>query len=186
MYWSNTCKTEDLFWTPNIFIGLPTVWVKRNLRDYLLLSIHLTLDQTKEEKNIISIKQILTYSLICWLSSQRLRAEFIRRRRTQICLWPDICPSQPLVFHSCVVTEITWRQYCRRSFRGCDHRLTLGLDLDNQSLLTSSPVLGICILPAVPTVGAFLKNEALRDQCVTETIWTEYMTDPPEGLYINF
>jgi len=57
-----------------------------------------------------------------------------------------------------------------------DHRLIIELDPDSQRLLTTSPVLGIYVLPSVPTVGTFFKTEALRDQCVVETIWTEYVT----------
>lgn len=36
-----------------------------------------------------------------------------------------------------------------------------------------APVLGMYILPTVPTVGAIFKDSALRDQCVVETTWAE-------------
>lgn len=40
-------------------------------------------------------------------------------------------------------------------------------------------------MPAVPTLGVILKYAALR-QCVAETIWTVYVTEPSYGLYVNF
>jgi len=64
-YWSINSKTEDHFWTPKIFTGLSTVWVNRSLGDYLHLSIHLKFEKTKKRTNIISTKQIPTYSSIC-------------------------------------------------------------------------------------------------------------------------
>ena len=39
-------------------------------------------------------------------------------------------------------------------------------------------VLGIYILPTMPTVGAIFKDTDLREQEVFETIITEYMTEP--------
>jgi len=39
------------------------------------------------------------------------------------------------------------------------------------------PVLGICILPAIPKVAAISKNTALREQGIIETIWTVYVTE---------
>lgn len=35
-------------------------------------------------------------------------------------------------------------------------------------------------------MGAVFKGADLREQCVVETIWTVYMTEPSESLYINF
>lgn len=35
--------------------------------------------------------------------------------------------------------------------------------------LPSLPVLGMCILPIIPTAGAIIKDAALREQCVVET-----------------
>lgn len=43
------------------------------------------------------------------------------------------------------------------------------------------PILEMYILPNVPIVGA----TALRGQCVVETFWMVYMTEPNSGLYIN-
>lgn len=178
-YWSTICNSEDLFWTHKIFIGLSTVWVKRTLGDYLLLSIHLTLEET-EEKNIISTKRMPIYSSICWLLFQCSEHSLVRRQGTQICLQAlhrvaEACPSQPLWLHPCVVTEIAWRQCCRRSLRGCDRRLTLKLGPDNPSLPPLS--LKYTFFPLFPQWEPFFINEALRDQWVFETIWTEYVSE---------
>ena len=40
------------------------------------------------------------------------------------------------------------------------------------------PVLGMYILPTVPTAGAIFKGAALRQRCVAETIWTVFVTEP--------
>lgn len=60
--------------------------------------------------------------------------------------------------------------------RGRDCQLTHKLDLGNQRLLNSSPI-GMYILSTILTVGAIFKGAALREQCVAETIWKEYVTE---------
>ena len=67
--------------------------------------------------------------------------------------------------------------YWRRSSRGHDFPLTPELDLDNQRLLSPSPVLGMYILPTITTVGAVCKDVALREHCAVETIWTVHVTE---------
>ena len=49
--------------------------------------------------------------------------------------------------------------------------LTHELELGIQRFLTYSLVLGMTILPAIPTVRNIFKNTSLREQCVVETIW---------------
>ena len=61
--------------------------------------------------------------------------------------------------------------------RGCDCQLTHKLDLGNQRLLPSSPIVGMYILSTVLMVGAVFKDAVLREQCVAESIWKEYVTD---------
>lgn len=73
----------------------------------------------------------------------------------------------------------------RRSSREHDSQLTFELDPGNQRFLTPSPVIGRYILHARPTVGAILKDAALREQCVVETTWMVYVTKLSQGLYIN-
>lgn len=41
-------------------------------------------------------------------------------------------------------------------------------------------------LPTISTVGAVLKDVAWVEEGVTETIWPVYMTEPREGLSMNF
>lgn len=53
-------------------------------------------------------------------------------------------------------------EYWRRSSRGCDYWLTLQLDLGNWKLLTTFPVPEMYVLPAIPILGAVLKDMALR------------------------
>ena len=43
--------------------------------------------------------------------------------------------------------------------RGYDQQLTLELDLDNQRLLTPTPVLGMYVPPTVPIARAFSRTE---------------------------
>ena len=55
--------------------------------------------------------------------------------------------------------EVEPQRFCsllcqRRSLRGCDHQLTRKLDPGNQRLLIPSPVLGMYVLPTIPTLGA--------------------------------
>lgn len=38
--------------------------------------------------------------------------------------------------------------------------------------------LGMYIVPTLPTAKAIFKDAALRGQCVVETIWTAYLTEP--------
>lgn len=52
------------------------------------------------------------------------------------------------------------------------------LDPGDQRLLAPSLVFGMYILPIVPTMGADFKDSALREQCVTEIMWMEYMMEP--------
>lgn len=64
--------------------------------------------------------------------------------------------------------------------------MTFKLDLGNQSCLTPSSVLGMCVLPVVSTEGAIFRDTASREQCVVAIIWIGYMTKLREGLHINF
>ena len=64
--------------------------------------------------------------------------------------------------------------------------MTTELDLGNLRCLVSSPIFGMYALPTVSTLGAGFRNVALREECVAETIWTESVTEPQEGLNINF
>ena len=48
-----------------------------------------------------------------------------------------------------------------------------------------SPALGRYTLPTVPTVGPIFKDAALREQCVVETTWMVYVTEPPLSLCVN-
>lgn len=43
----------------------------------------------------------------------------------------------------------------------------------NQSLLAPSLILGLYVLPTIPTAGAIFRDIVLREQCVAETPWTE-------------
>lgn len=43
----------------------------------------------------------------------------------------------------------------------------------------------ILALPAIPPVGATFQDTDLREQCAAGAIWTEYVTEPREGLYVN-
>lgn len=59
-----------------------------------------------------------------------------------------------------------------------------------------SPVFGMCAPFAFPAPRCCFQNTALRKKCGVETIWTGYdspqlrpavsVTDPRQGLYINF
>ena len=71
-----------------------------------------------------------------------------------------------------------------RSLRGTDHWFTHKLDPGSWMLLTPSLVLGMYVLPTVPTVGAGFRDTALREQCAVETIWTVHVTESSSGLYI--
>lgn len=51
------------------------------------------------------------------------------------------------------------------------------LDPGNQRQLLSSTVLGMYFPPTVPTVRVIIKDAALREKCVIETIWTVYMAE---------
>lgn len=55
-------------------------------------------------------------------------------------------------------------------------RLTCELNLANWRLLTP-PVFGMYILSAVPTAGGIVKDTALREQYVVETILTVDATE---------
>lgn len=55
--------------------------------------------------------------------------------------------------------------------------MTQELDLGNQRLLTHSPILGTNFLSVVPMVETIFKDMAMREQCVVEMTWTEYVTD---------
>lgn len=61
----SSVRLKTFFLTLKIFKGISTFWVKRSLGDYLLFSIHLTLEETKKEQNRILTKQMPTYSSIC-------------------------------------------------------------------------------------------------------------------------
>ena len=67
--------------------------------------------------------------------------------------------------------------------RGHDPGLTLE---GNQSLPSPFPVLVSCVLPTGPTEGAIFKDTALREQCVVETIWTEYGLKPINAFVYKF
>lgn len=47
---------------------------------------------------------------------------------------------------------------------------------------SSLTYVGIYLLSTGPTVGVIFKDEALRDWCVTETIWMVYVTQPKWSL----
>lgn len=49
-----------------------------------------------------------------------------------------------------------------------------------------SPILGMYIIPTVPTVEAVSKDTALREQGGVETIWIAYVPEPSKGLYTDF
>lgn len=61
---------------------------------------------------------------------------------------------------------------------GHQEDLTLQMDLGDWWLLTPSHVLGMCILPTVSIAGADFKDAGLKGQCVAETVWTVYVTEP--------
>lgn len=48
------------------------------------------------------------------------------------------------------------------------------------------PLLGMYLLPTISTEGATFKDIALRKQCIVETIWAGYVTEPSSGLCITF
>lgn len=61
---------------------------------------------------------------------------------------------------------------------GCDFLLSLKLDPSNWRLLAPSLMLGMYVLPSVPTARAIFKDAVLREQGVIETIWMVYLTEP--------
>ena len=63
------------------------------------------------------------------------------------------------VYALCIL-KVTLRW--RRSLRGSDRWLTLQLNIGYWRLLTPCPVLGIYVLPTIPTATAIFKDTALR------------------------
>lgn len=60
----------------------------------------------------------------------------------------------------------------------CDCQSATELDLGNLSHLIPSPIFGMYALPTVPTLGVGFRNVALREECVAEIVWTEFVTEP--------
>lgn len=71
-------------------------------------------------------------------------------------------------------------QFCRRrSFRRCDRCLTLELGPDNRAVRGSSSIFSIIKHSAHCSYSqSHVKDTALRESGVVETIWTSYMTEP--------
>lgn len=63
------------------------------------------------------------------------------------------------------------------ALRGHDHLLTHKLAPGCQRLLTHSPVLGMCLLPTISTMGIIFKDTTLKEYYDVETIWTKYVTE---------
>ena len=92
---------------------------------------------------------------------------------------PILIPFPEVVVIHTLMFQYPFLGICwRRSWRGHDHWLTSELDPGNGRHLTPSPVLGMHILPTVPTMGAVFKDGAMREQRVVETIWTVHTTEP--------
>ena len=60
--------------------------------------------------------------------------------------------------------------------------MTCKLDLADWRNLDLSCVLEMYTLPMVPRLGAIFEEAALKEQCVSETLWTTCMSEPTEGL----
>lgn len=91
--------------------------------------------------------------------------------------WVSYLTSLCLRFFICKMRILAIPIFWSRSLRGRDKWLTCRLDPSNQKLLTASPVLGKYTLTSLLSQSC-CKDIVLREPCVVETFWTEYMTEP--------